>query len=106
MNATPIGWRVQIGTGIALAGMAVAACTVDVLNNRDYGLSFSEEAATVLMIAAIGVVAIPAAAGVMGWTIAQASRHCHVLDRYGGVRARCLLHKTKQSGERSAHGQR
>ena len=67
MNATPIGWRVQIGTGVALAGMAVAACTVDVLNNREYGLSYCEEAATVLTIAAIGIVAIPAAAGVMGW---------------------------------------
>ena len=68
MHNTPLGWRVQLVTGIALALMAVAAVRVDVLNNLAYGLTVSNELATILVLAAIGVVALPTAANILGWS--------------------------------------
>ncbi len=71
MNTTRIGWRVQLCTGIALASMALAAVRVDILNNLEYGMTVSSELATIL--AAIGVVALPTAASILGW-----SRHLRI----------------------------
>jgi hypothetical protein len=62
-----IGWRVQLGAGIVLGGMA-AAVRVDVLNNLEYGLTVSQECATVMVLAALGVAIIPVAAAVLGWS--------------------------------------
>src|SRR5258706_4302267 len=68
MNHNPIGWRVQTCTGAALALMAVAAVRVDILNNLEYGRTVSSELATILVLAAIGVVALPTAASILGWS--------------------------------------
>jgi hypothetical protein len=67
MKDTPLGWRVQLCTGASLALMAVAGVRVDVLNNLEYGLTVSSELATILVLAAIGVVALPTAASILGW---------------------------------------
>ena len=73
MKDSPLGWRVQLCTGSALALMAIAAVRVDILNNLEYGLTVSGELATILVLAAIGVVALPTAAAILGW-----SRHLKV----------------------------
>ncbi len=65
---TPLGWRVQLVTGSALALMAVAAVRVDILNNWAYGQTVSLELATILVLAALCVVALPTAASVLGWS--------------------------------------
>jgi hypothetical protein len=91
---SPLGWRVQLCTGSALALMAVAAVRVDVLNNLEYGRTVSSELATILVLAAIGVVALPTAASILGW-----SRHiklttivCIMLTVWSAVNA----YSTKQ----------
>jgi hypothetical protein len=73
MNDTPIGWRVQLCTGAALATMAAVAVRVDVLNNWEYGHTVSAELASILVLAAVGIVAVPVAASILGW-----SRHFKV----------------------------
>ena len=73
MEQNPLGWRVRIVTGAALAIMAAVAVRVDVLNNWQYGLTVSPELASILVLAAIGVVAIPVAAAILGW-----SRHLRI----------------------------
>ena len=73
MEQNPLGWRVRIFTGAALAIMAAVAVRVDVLNNWQYGLSISPELASILVLAAIGVIAIPVAAAILGW-----SRHLRI----------------------------
>jgi hypothetical protein len=65
---SPLGWRVQLCTGSALALMATSAVRVDVLNNLEYGLTVSSELATILVLSAIGVVALPTAASILGWS--------------------------------------
>src|SRR5258706_3635658 len=94
MNDTPLGWRVLLCTGSALALMAVAAVRVDLINNWEYGKTVSFELATILVLAAIGVVALPAAASILGW-----SRHiklttivCVLLTVWSAVNA----YSTKQ----------
>jgi cation transport regulator ChaC len=93
-KSTPIGWRVQLSTGLALALMALAAVRVDVLNNWEYGKTVSLELATILVLAAVGVVALPTAAAILGW-----SRHikltvfvCVLLTVWSAVNA----YSTKQ----------
>lgn len=66
MQDTPIGWKVQLCIGATLLVMAMAAMTVDVINNYQYGASVSYQMAAVMVIAAFGVVAIPAAASIVG----------------------------------------
>src|SRR5258706_15947575 len=94
MHNTPLGWRVQLCTGSALALMAVAAVRVDLINNWEYGQTVSLELATILVLAAIGVVALPTAASILGW-----SRHiklttivCVMLTVWSAVNA----YSTKQ----------
>jgi hypothetical protein len=107
MQSITPGWRVQIITGAALALMALVAVRVDVLNNLEYGLTVSTELATILVLAAAGVVAIPAAASVVGW-----SRHlratlsvCVVLtvwsaiSSYSAKQSTAIL-KAQSAGER------
>ncbi|MGO8954731.1 MAG: hypothetical protein ACLPWS_20740 [Rhodomicrobium sp.] len=67
-KTTPPGWRVQLVTGSALALMAIAAVRVDILNNWTYGQTVSIELATILVLAALCVVALPTAAAVLGWS--------------------------------------
>ena len=94
METTSIGWRVQLGTGIALSTMAAVAVRVDVLNNWEYGQTISAELASILVLAAVGVVAVPVTASILGW-----SRHlritaalCVVLTVWSAVNA----YSTKQ----------
>ncbi len=65
---TTIPWWVQLIVGLALALMALAAMRVDLINNVDYGMTVSAEMATIMALAAIGVVAIPSAASILGWS--------------------------------------
>lgn len=67
-NTNTLGWKLQLCTGAALAAMSVAAVRVDILNNYEYGVTVSNELATVLVLAAFGVVAIPTAASILGWS--------------------------------------
>jgi len=67
-KTTAIGWRLQLATGAALALMALAAVRVDILNNWAYGQTVSLEMATILVLAALCVVALPTAAAVLGWS--------------------------------------
>jgi hypothetical protein len=48
--------------------MALCAVRVDVLNNWEYGSTVSSELAMILVLAALGVVALPTAASVLGWS--------------------------------------
>jgi hypothetical protein len=68
MQHTSIGWRLQLATGLALALMAIAAVRVDILNNWEYGSTVSLELATILVLAALCVVALPTAAAILGWS--------------------------------------
>jgi hypothetical protein len=61
-------WRMQICLGAVLALLAVAAIRVDILNNWEYGSTVSLELATILVLAAICVVALPTGASVLGWS--------------------------------------
>src|SRR5258706_15179186 len=94
MNDTPLGWRVQACTGTALALMAVAAVRVDLINNWEYGKTISPELGTILVLAVLGVVALPTSASILGW-----SRHiklttivCVMLTVWSAVNA----YSTKQ----------
>src|SRR5712671_2144015 len=94
MNDSPLGWRVQLCTGSALTLMAASAVRVDILNNVEYGRTVSPELATILVLAAISVVALPTAASILGW-----SRHiklttvvCVMLTVWSAVNA----YSTKQ----------
>ena len=73
MHTTTIGWRVQLGTATALSIMAAVAVRVDILNNWQYGLTISAELASILVLAAVAVVAVPVAASILGW-----SRHLRI----------------------------
>jgi hypothetical protein len=53
--------------GLLLGAICVAALRIDILNNWHYGLTVSHELAGVLLLAAIGVAALPAVAGFKGW---------------------------------------
>ncbi|HET8728312.1 MAG TPA: hypothetical protein VFO41_12430, partial [Alphaproteobacteria bacterium] len=66
LNTAPRWMQVLIGLG--LGGIAGAALRVDILNNYEYGASVSAELATVMVIAAVCVGALPAIAGVFGWS--------------------------------------
>jgi hypothetical protein len=90
----PLGWRVQLCTGLALALMAVAAVRVDLINNWEYGQTVSPEMATILVLAAVGVVSLPTAGAILGW-----NRHlkwtcvvCVVLTVWAAINA----YSTKQ----------
>jgi hypothetical protein len=54
--------------GLLLAAICLAGLRIDILNNWEYGLTVSHELAGVLVVAAIGVAALPAVAGLRGWT--------------------------------------
>ena len=58
---------ISLATGLMLAGIAGAATRIDVLNNYEYGVQISHELAGVMVLAAIGVTALPAAAALRGW---------------------------------------
>ena len=94
MKDNLLGWRVQLCTGIALALMAGYAVKVDIVNNWEYGQTISAEMAGIMALTAIGVVAIPTAAAILGW-----SRHlklttivCVVLTVWAAINA----YSTKQ----------
>lgn len=57
----------SLATGLMLACIAGAATRIDVLNNYEYGVQISHELAGVMVLAAIGVTALPAAAALRGW---------------------------------------
>ncbi len=67
MNSTTLGWRVTIVTGATLALLACAAAGVDLANNYAFGITISPMFAAVTVIAAIGVIVIPAVATILGW---------------------------------------
>jgi hypothetical protein len=62
-----IGWRVRLGIGLVLAAMAAFAVRVDILNNWAYGMTITPELASVMVLAAAGVAALPVAASITGW---------------------------------------
>jgi hypothetical protein len=51
-----------------LGAICLAGLRIDILNNWNYGASISHELAGVLVLAAIGVAALPAVAGFKGWS--------------------------------------
>ena len=57
----------SLAIGLLLGGIALAAMRIDVLNNYNYGGQISHELAGVMVLAAIGVTALPAAAALRGW---------------------------------------
>ena len=61
-----IGWASLVG-GLALGGLAVAAMRADFLNNHRYGAAVSDELASVMALAALGVTALPAVAALRSW---------------------------------------
>ena len=67
MDHTTLGWRAQLGWGAALLTIAVTAAIIDLINNSAYGISISPAMCGVMVIAAAGVIVIPASAGVLGW---------------------------------------
>ncbi len=54
--------------GMLLGAICVAGLRIDILNNWQYGATVSHELAGVLVLAAIGVAALPAVAGMKGWS--------------------------------------
>jgi hypothetical protein len=67
-NSLVPAW-VQVATGACLGAIALAAVRVDVLNNYEYGLSEGgPELATVMVLAAVCVVALPVVAAIYGWS--------------------------------------
>jgi hypothetical protein len=59
---------VQVVTGVCLGAIALAAVRVDVLNNYQYGIGVGSELATVMVLAAVCVAALPIAAAIYGWS--------------------------------------
>jgi hypothetical protein len=57
----------SLAVGLLLGSIALAAMRIDVLNNYEYGVQISHELAGVMVLAAIGVTALPAAAALRGW---------------------------------------
>lgn len=57
----------SLATGIALAGIALAAMCIDLINNYEFGIQVSQELAGAMALAALGVTALPAAAALHGW---------------------------------------
>src|SRR5712671_5711368 len=94
MNDSPLGWRVQLCTGSALTLMAASAVRVDILNNVEYGRTVSSELATILVLAAIGVVPLTTAASILGWSrhIKLTTIACVMLTLWSAVNA----YSTKQ----------
>jgi hypothetical protein len=94
---TSMDWRMQICLGAVLALLAVAAVRVDILNNWEYGSSVSFELATILVLAAICVVALPTGASVLGWSkhLKWTTTVCVVLTVWSAVNA----YTTKQGAE-------
>ncbi|MGA7328487.1 MAG: hypothetical protein WBX25_29355 [Rhodomicrobium sp.] len=84
-----IGWRVQLCTGVLLAGMALAAVYVDVRNNFSYGVTSSNELAFVMVLAALGVVAVPVTATILGWSrlLRALIWVCVILTVYSAINA-------------------
>lgn len=87
LNTAPRWMQVLIGIG--LGGIAGAALRVDILNNYEYGASVSAELATVMVIAAVCVGALPAIAGVFGWSwlLRGLTGFCVVLTCWAAVNA-------------------
>lgn len=87
LNTAPRWMQVLIGLG--LGGIAGAALRVDILNNYEYGASVSAELATVMVIAAVCVGALPAIAGVFGWSwlLRGLTGFCVVLTCWAAVNA-------------------
>ena len=54
--------------GMLLGAICLAGLRIDILNNWHYGATVSHELAGVLVLAAIGVGALPAVAGMKGWS--------------------------------------
>jgi hypothetical protein len=57
----------QGACGVILAGFAVAAVRVDVINNYEYGATISREMSIILVISALSVAVLPATASLTGW---------------------------------------
>jgi hypothetical protein len=75
--------------GVALAIVAIAAVRVDVLNNLEYGRTISDEMATIMVLAAVCVCALPAAAAMAGWNglLKLTTGVCVVLTVWAAVNA-------------------
>ncbi len=68
-NNTLVPSWVQVATGVCLSAIAIAAVRVDIINNYHYGLSEGgHELATVMVLAAVCVVALPIVAAIYGWS--------------------------------------
>jgi hypothetical protein len=66
---TAVPRSVQVVTGACLGAIAIAAVRVDIINNYDYGLGEGGyELATVMVLAAVCVVALPTVAAIYGWS--------------------------------------
>lgn len=62
--------RIQWGKvflGGFIGSLAAGATAIDVVNNHDYGASISPAMAAVMILAALGLTAIPAVAAIRGW---------------------------------------
>lgn len=62
-----VGWRIRLVVGIALAAIAALAVRVDIINNYSYGVTISEELATVMVLAALCVIVLPVVASLTHW---------------------------------------
>ncbi len=68
MKNSPMGWRVQLTLGAIGVMLAIAAGVFDLINNVTFGIAISPVLAGVMVLAAVGVIYIPAAAAARGWT--------------------------------------
>ena len=95
----------QVLTGLGLGAIALSALKVDVVNNYEYGAQISAELATVMVIAAICVGALPAMAAVFGWSglIRSLTALCVLMTCWAAVNAYAqkmgaeILNKTSQA---------
>jgi hypothetical protein len=57
----------KIFLGSFIGSLALGATAIDVWNNHDYGASISQGMAAVMVLAALGLTAIPGVAAIRGW---------------------------------------
>ena len=95
----------SVALGVVLAAIALAAMRIDLLNNYGYGAPISSQLAGVMVLAAIGVTALPAAAALKGWDwlLRGGTAACAVLTVWASVSAyaerqgQMLLHAQGQA---------
>lgn len=106
---TAPGW-VQILIGLGLGAIAVSALRVDIINNYQYGATISPEMATVMVIAAVCVGALPAIAALFRWdallialTVMALTMTCwSAVNAYANKMGVEILSKTSQADRYAA----